>query len=339
MIRAIHCAGVTPGGSKIRFSTQNLDEALSCTDKCKLTWLDFVVSDVSLGAEEVVKGLKLNLEPSVLFSGYLSDYEDKGDILGLMVPVVRFEERRVTTIPLLIYVKQNLLVTIHDEYADHLLRLSQYADSFLKKLPIIDEEWAERQTLLLSRMMDEVNEHNFKVLGSIVERSEMMEMTLRTSPPRELSTEMFEIRRSIVTFLNIAWATHDLVHSLRYGDAEMVSDREEILAKFNLILSDLERQISLAGNMLEVLSANVSVIQTDITNKMTTLLLWLTIIGTAILIPNTLATIYGIPFLMEEHWRWIVTSILFVTVISTFAVYLYVKRWWKKPTSKISQKG
>ncbi|MCP8316639.1 MAG: hypothetical protein H3Z51_07255, partial [archaeon] len=247
-----------------------------------------------------------------------------------------FEERKVTTIPFLIYVKQNLLVTIHDEYAEHLLKLSQYADSFLKKLPMMNEEWAERQTLLLARIIDEVNEHNFKVLGSMVERSELMEMTLRTSPPREISTEMFEIRRSIVTFLNIAWATHDVVHSLRYGDAEMVSDREEILAKFNLVLADLERQISLAGNILEVLSANVSVLQTDITNKMTTLLLWLTIIGTAILVPNTLATIYGIPFLMEEHWRWIVTSLLLVTVISTFAVYLYVKQWWKKPTSKTS---
>jgi magnesium transporter len=146
---------------------------------------------------------------------------------------------------------------------------------------------------------------------------------------------MFEIRRSVVTFLNTVWATHDIAHSLRYGDAEMVSDKEEILAKFNLILSDLERQISLAGNILEVLSANVSVIQADITNKMTTLLLWLTIIGTAILVPNTLATIYGIPFLIGEHSNWIVTTLLLVTVLSTFVVYWYVKRWWKKPTNGI----
>lgn len=335
MIKAIHCTGVTPDGSRIKFSPQNLDEALSCTDKCRLTWLDFIVRDLSLGAEEVVRGLKLNLEPSVLFSGYLTNYEDKEDTLGLMIPVARFEEKRVTSIPLLIYVKQNLLVTIHDEYADYLLKLSQYADSFLKRVPLGDEEWAERQTLLLSRMIDEVNEHNFKVLGSIVERSELMEMTLRASPLRELSTEMFGIRRSIVTFLNIAWATHDLVHSLRYGDAEMVSNKEEILAKFNLILSDLERQISLAGHILEVLSASVGVVQADMTNKMTTLLLWLTIIGTAILIPNTLATIYGIPFLLGEHLSWISTSLLLATVLSTFAVYFYVRRWWRKPTSKI----
>ncbi|MGQ9468577.1 MAG: hypothetical protein ACUVTD_01930 [Nitrososphaerales archaeon] len=58
-----------------------------------MTWLDFVVSDISFGAEEVVKELKFNLEPSSLFSGYLSKYEDKGDVLGLMVPVVRFEKR------------------------------------------------------------------------------------------------------------------------------------------------------------------------------------------------------------------------------------------------------
>jgi len=336
MIKAINCSGVTSNGSRIKLSAQNLDEALSCIDKCKLTWLDFVVSDISLGAEEVVKRLKLNLEPSVLFSGYVSHYEDKEDTLGLMMPVVKFEERRVTMIPLLIYVKQNLLITIHDEYADHLLKLSQYADSFLKRLPLMDEDWAERQTILLARTVDEVNEHNFKVLGAMVERSELMEMTLRASPLRELGTEIFEIRRSIITFLNIAWATHDLVHSLRYGDAEMVSDKEEILAKFNLILSDLERQISLAGNMLEALSASVNVIQADITNKLTTLLLWLTIIGTAILIPNTLATIYGIPFLLGEHLGWIVVTLLVATLASTIVVYLYVKRWWRNSKGKIS---
>ncbi|MGQ9719125.1 MAG: CorA family divalent cation transporter [Nitrososphaerales archaeon] len=332
MIKAIHCAGVTQEESRIRFSTQKLEEALSHIEKCRMAWLDFIVRDISLGAEEVVKGLKIDLDPSMLFSEYLSGYEDKGDTLGLMVPVVRFEEKRVITTPLLIYVKQNLLVTIHDEYSDHLLRLSQYADAFLKRLPIIDEEWAERQTLLLARILDEVNEHNFKALGSIVQRSEFINMRLGTLPLRELSSDMFEISRSIVTFLNIAWSIHGAVHSLRYGDAEMVSDREEILAKFNLILTDLERQISLAEQILEMLSASVGVIQADVTNKMTTMLLWLTVIGTAVLVPNTLATIYGIPFLMDEkHLIWMVSSLLLATFLSTFLVYLYVKRWWKKP--------
>ena len=332
MIKTIHCAGLTQEGSKIRFSTQKLEEALSNIEKYRIVWLDFIVGDISLGAGEVVKWLKIDLDPSMLFSEYLSGYEDKGDTLGLMVPVVRFEEKRIVTTPLLIYVKQNITVTIHDEYSDHLLRLFQYADAFLKRLPMVDEEWAERQTLLLARILDEVNEHNFKALGAIVERSEFMETGLGTLPLRELSSDMFGIKKSIVTFLNIAWSTHVTVHFLRYGDAEMVSDREEILAKFNLTLTDLERQISLAEQILEMLSASVGVIQADVTNKMTTMLLWLTIIGTAVLVPNTLATIYGIPFLMDEkHLIWMVSSLLLATVLSTLLVYLYVKRWWKKP--------
>ena len=99
-----------------------------------------------------------------------------------------------------------------------------------------------------------------------------------------------------MSFLNAVWAIRDVVHSLRYGDSDMVSDDSDVLVKFDIILADLDRQLSMAEHVLEVLAGGMSVLQTmfqanlqTVSNRMTTVLLWLTIVGTAILLPNTLS--------------------------------------------------
>jgi magnesium transporter len=333
MIKEIRGSGIIPGGLTIKSTLKNTDDALLFSKKCLMVWLDFVVDDISLGTKEVVEKMNLPVEPSSLFSGYLSNYEDKVEILGLMIPVVKFEERKLTTTNLLIYTRRDQIVTIHDEYMGH-LKLEQYSDVFMKKLPMLESDWGERTTLLLARIIDEISERNFRILGSIIEQADLIQNTLLESGAREVSFELFEMKRSMITFLNVTWSIHDLVHSLRYGDAEMISDREEVLAKFEPIISELGREVSIAQQIADSVATTVNVLQTDISNKMTTLLIWLTIIGTAVLVPNTLATIYGIPFLplnQALHSPMIVYSLIATTIISTLVAYWYVWRWAKRP--------
>jgi magnesium transporter len=118
----------------------------------------------------------------------------------------------------------------------------------------------------------------------------------------------------------------------------MVSDNPDVLVKFDIILADLDRQLSMAEHVLEVLAGGMSVLQTmfqanlqTVSNRMTTVLLWLTIVGTAILLPNTLATIYGIPFLplVEGDWILIIVSLGVSTIFGTIFVYFFVRKIWK----------
>lgn len=347
LIKHIYVSAISKKGDPSRAIVENTSQAIEFIKNSRLSWLNFIIGDISLGLEAVYTDMKLTLSPSTLLSGYLSSYEDNSDILGLMLPIARVEKGEVNTTPLIIYLTKNRLITIHDEYTEHLLRFAKYSDKFMRKLPVGDV-WQDSQTFLLARVIDEVAERNFKSLHSIIEQAELIQLELARSKthPKKLSLEIFNMKQSVLTFLNAVWAIRDVVHSLRYGDSDMVSDNSEVLVKFDIILADLDRQLSMAEHVLELLSGGMSVLQTmfqanlqSMSNRMTTVLLWLTIIGTAILVPNTLATIYGIPYLPlksnGDNWVLIVLSIILSTLIATFLVYRFVKDVWL-PTTEIT---
>ena len=91
-----------------------------------------------------------------------------------------------------------------------------------------------------------------------------------------------------------------MVNSLRYGDADTITDNQKVLNKIGLLADDLNRQISLSEHMSEVLASGLEVLQSlynnqlqILNNRMSLTMTWLTILGTAVLVPNTLATIFG----------------------------------------------
>jgi len=331
MIKAINVAGITQQGSSFKLANIKTEEMLSVSSSCSVSWTECIVDDIPDTAPEVTKALGITLDPSVLLGSYLSGYEDRGDILGLMFPVIMFAGHRVKPSPMLIYIRKGHIVTIQDEHAGKILRLSDYASAFFRKLPTKPEEWADTQTMLLVRIIDELSEHNFTILRMIVEAAEQIEIDLAglRQIPRNLTLELSNMKTAILRFLNSIWATHTSVHSLRYGDPDMVSDNDAILAKFDVILANLERQIEMAEHVLEVLTTGMMVLQTDVSNRLSTFVLWIAVADAAVLVPNTLATIFG-SFPAPESWSLPRLLILILSTIgSTIAAYWLARRYWK----------
>jgi magnesium transporter len=333
MIKTINVAGITTQGSSFKLSNIKAEEVLSVSSSCTVSWTECIVDDLPDAAKEVTNALGITLDPSILLGSYLSGYEDRGDILGLMFPVITFTGSTVRPVPMLIYIKKDHIVTIQDENAGKILRLSEYTSRFFSRLPPRPEEWPDRQTMLLIRIIDELSEHNFTVLRMIVEAAEQIEIDLAglRQIPRDLTLEMSNIKTSVLRFLNAIWATHTTVHSLRYGDPDMISDNDVVLAKLDPILAGLERQIQMAEHVLEVLTAGMNVLQTEVSNKLGSFLLWLTVVGTAVLVPNTLATIYGAFPAPESESLLRFLGLIFSTAGATYGSYWFVHKWWKKP--------
>ena len=189
-------------------------------------------------------------------------------------------------------------------------------------------------------MLDEVSETNFSALRTIVERAEQIEIDLAGSRQihRDLSTELSNMKRSLLSFLNAVWATHDTVRNLKYGDPDMLTDDDDILEKFEVILATLDRQIQMAENVMEVISTGITVIQTESTNQLTKLIVWLTVAATAVLVPNTLATIFGIPGL-EFSWVWVIPVLIIATALSSIITFRWTKQYRILPfgTSKFKR--
>jgi len=340
MLKTVSIAGIEEQGVPFKRESTSLDEATRHVSIGHLTWIECVVDDIVTETPKILEKLSIGMDSSTLLSGYLTEYEDAGDTLGIMVPFIFTGENRTQTSPCLIFMKKDLILTIHDDYGGKITKLYNYSNSLMRKLPQTPESWAERQTMLLFRLLDEVSETNFSALRTIVERAEQIEIDLAGSRQihRDLSTELSNMKRSLLSFLNAVWATHDTVRNLKYGDPDMLTDDDDILEKFEVILATLDRQIQMAENVMEVISTGITVIQTESTNQLTKLIVWLTVAATAVLVPNTLATIFGIPGL-EFSWVWVVPVLIIATALSSIITFRWTKQYRILPfgTSKFKR--
>ncbi len=146
-----------------------------------------------------------------------------------------------------------------------------------------------------------------------------------------------------------------MISNLRYGDAEMISDNQKILARTGILMDDVNRQIALSEHMSEVLASGLEVLQSIYNNqlqilnnrlslannRLAMLAMWLAVIGTAVMVPNTLATVFGVPAVSDAMERYggvstIYIILFFSTLLSVLGVYLLMKK--KKWIPKIEEK-
>src|SRR5438445_11275637 len=329
MIKAVSVAGLQSEGTPFKKASVQLDEAAKTIWIGTLTWIECVVDNLLVEKPKILENLGIAMDPAILLSGYMSSYEDKGETLGLMIPFVVTSNNKTQTSPLLIFIKKDLIVTNHDDYGGKITRLYNYSNTLLRKLPKEPDSWANRQTLLVARIIDEISETNFLILRLIVDRTEQLELDLAGSRQieRDLSVELSNMKTSLLTFLNAVWATYDTVHNLKYGDADMISDDDAILAKFEVILGRLDRQIQMSENVMQMIATGINVIQTQVSNKLALLVVWFTVAGTAVLVPNTLATVFSLFPIHQYTFGWMIATIIASTIVSAFVTYKYTKRW------------
>ncbi|MBU0684635.1 MAG: CorA family divalent cation transporter [Thermoplasmatota archaeon] len=338
------CVALPHSGKPVRVLGDSPTEFISTLQKSTLAWINFTVTDLGKDGSEIATmlGFSASLVPEVL-KGYHADYVDRETEIGIMVPVVKIQKLDLKSYPLLILVRKDLIVTIHSQEVIRLVQFSRYADVYMRKLPE-SMPLEDKLTRMLVRILDENNSRNFEYLREIEEQGDgMSQLLLDPATPRlEIGKKIYELKHTLITYLNTLWRTLDVLHSLRYGDAALVSDNPKTLAQITLLVEDLNRQISLSEHMSEVLASGLEVLQAlynnqlqILNNRMALTITWLTVLGTAVLVPNTLATIFGYVFNLEGRWQiWTLSVLAFATVGSTFLAYWWVKRWVQLPRSQ-----
>lgn len=335
------CVSLPATGKPVRVLGNAVSEFISTLQNSTLAWINVMVDDVEKDGSDIATrlGFSASIVPAVL-KGYYAAFEDRETEMAIMVPVVRIAALDLKIYPLLILVRKDLIVTVHSCEVQRLVLFARYADTYMRKLPPTMPQ-PDKLTLMLGRILDENNSYNFEHLREIEEQADVMsQMLLDPATQRlEIGRKIYDMKHTLITYLNTLWRTLDVLHSLRYGEAELVSDNPKTLVQIGLLVEDVNRQISLSEHMSEVLASGLEVLQAlynnqlqILNNRMALTITWLTIIGTAVLVPNTLATIFGFVFNIETKWLiWTLTVMTFATVASTYLAYWWVKRWIQLP--------
>jgi magnesium transporter len=307
-----------------------------------ISWVDYVTEagfGVEIG-EMANAGLQLGFSRELvtsLASQKFTTYQDFDSEMGMKVPSIQVRGLDVEAYPLLILVKKNIILTIHPVNVDRrFTRLRRYAENFVKKIPV-ELIGQDKMTILLTRIIDHNNDRNIEHLRQIEERGNELSDALTNygGSAIELTPKIHHMRRAIIVYLNALWDTVDVLHTLRYGDADLITDDSKLLDRIGLLTAEVNRQIELTEHLSEIIASEVEALQSiynnqlqSINNRMAFVMTYLTIIGTAVLVPNTLATILGDPVFdfgpKDQIWYW--PLMIGATTISTILAYLWVKR-------------
>jgi magnesium transporter len=206
----------------------------------------------------------------------------------------------------------------------------------MRKLPA-DMPKQDKITQLLIRLIDENNSRNFEHLLEIEEQGDKLSEQLSNpnTPRNIIGTHIHEMKHALITYLGGLWATIDVLNSVRYGDADLLTDDIHILDKITALMTEVSSHIGLAEHLSEVLASGLEVVQSIynnqlqiLNNRLALLVGYLTIIGTALLVPNTIATAMNgsIFTLGPEDKGWYLALLLISTVVSTVVAWVIVKK-------------
>lgn len=330
------CVSIDHYGKPVRMTADSPAEFHETIRGATLSWVNFGVDDLR-NEGEVIAGLLgfSNSLVSALLDDRLSAYEDRDSELGFKLPVVKVSGLDVEVVPLLVLAREGIVLTLHDREKVHrMTKLARYADAFMRKINR-ESPWNDKLTLVLARIINENNDRNFDGLRSIEEQGDRIaKLLVDRQQPTDLGIEIYQMKHGLIQYLDTLWASLDVVQSLRHGDAECVSDDDQVLARFSVLSSELTHQVQLTEHMSEVLASGMEVLQSiynnqlqQLNNRLAMAFTWLTILGTVILVPNTLATMFG-PITSYEGAAFyrMVGLHVGLTLVATLFSWAYVRR-------------
>ncbi|MDD1695225.1 MAG: CorA family divalent cation transporter [Methanoregula sp.] len=334
------CILLYPDGRIDRQVDQPVAEYFTMVKEASIAWIDCSIKDDEKEIEQlaVLAGFTKVPIPK-LTHGFYSAYEDYDTELGIMLPSVTVKGEKMTVHPLFVLIRDNLVLTIHSYEINRLLRFSRYAQPFFKRISA--ESTPDKITLTLERIIDENNDRNFEYLREIEMHGDAISKSLieEDVAKKKIAHDIYQMKHVLIDYLNVLWATKDVVDSLRYGDADLITNDEKLLGRIGILSDNIDRHIELSEQMSNVLASGLEVMQSiynnqlqSLNNRFALVTAYLTVLGTAFLVPNTIATIAGSGVMegsMARQW-WYVPLLAASTIVATLVSFLWVVHVWKK---------
>lgn len=332
------CIGLNASGQDYKAENLSTAEYRGLLGQSSLTWIDCCLRDF----DHEIAGLacamgfsELSIEQFI--SQHYSSYEDCDIELGIMLPAAKVDGLNIAVHKLIVLIKGNLILTVHDEDIVRLSRFSRYAPTIMRKIAALQTN--DKITLILERIIDENNERNAEYLREIDTNSERIikSLTSNMADKRQVIYDIYNAKRVMITYLDVFWATKEVLESIQYGDAALITDDERILDRISLLSTNMDRHLSLAEQTSSTLSSGYAILQDtrgnmlqEMNNKISLVGAYMTVIGSLIIIPNTLATVISSITGPTGRLWWYMPFIVISTIIITILAYAWMARMNRK---------
>lgn len=349
-------ASLDSSGKTSKQEAETAEPLIKLINNSVVSWVDYISDD--LEQELPIVAAKMGFtEPFVqyLSGGAQLNYEDFDNEMLMKFPSIQIRGTEVKAHSLMILINKNTVFTVHMRNVDkRFIRLRRYSEAILRKIPL-EAIPRDKLTMLLSRIIDANNDSNFRHLRVIEEFGDELNRDLMDpkTDKVQLGPKIYEMKHALIIYMDGLWESVDVLHAMRYGDAELLTDDERLLNAVSIMIDQVKSQLGLSEHMSEVLASGIEATQTIYNNQLTIannqltilnnrfsqLAAYLAIIGTAVLIPNTIATILGNNVWLygpEDLW-WYVSLMIGATLSGCVLIWFWINKRGLIPKEKFYQ--
>jgi magnesium transporter len=354
------CAALDVSGKTCKLEAESPTSILELINRSVIAWVDYITDD----PERELPVLAAQLGFSETLVSHVSgtnqlNYQDFDSELFMQLPSIQIRGNDVKAYPLVFLIKRNFVFTVHVRLVDkRFIRLRRYSEVIMRKVPV-DATLEGKLTILMSRIIDANNDSNFRHLRVIEEYGDDLNRDLMDpdTDRTQLAPKIYDMKHALIVYMNSLWESVDVLHTIRYGDAELLTDDEKILNRISALVDEVKSQLALSEHMSEVLASGIEATQavynnaltvsnnqltiannqlTKLNNRFALLAAYLAVVGTALLIPNTIATILGNSVWVygpQDLWLYI-ALIVGATLSGSLAMWLWIRRQHFLPKNK-----
>jgi magnesium transporter len=357
------CMSLDSSGRTCKQEAETPAPFMDLISRSVVAWVDFIADDPWNELPIVAAQLGFSEQfISNLLSNNQLNYQDFDSELFMLLPSIQIRGNDVKAYPLMFLIKKNMVFTMHMRLVDkRFIRLRRYSEVILKRMPE-DVAPEAKLTILLARIIDANNDSNFRHLRVIEEFGDDLNRDL-IDPHIDrihLAPKIYEMKHALIVYMNALWDSTDVLHAIRYGDAELLTDEEKVLNRISFLADEIKGQLALSEHMSEVLASGIEATQsiynnqltvtnnqltisnnqlTKLNNRFALLAAYLAIVGTTLLIPNTIATVLG-----NSVWTYgpadlglYLLLMLGTTGAGSFVMWFWIKRQDFLPKEKKDQ--
>jgi len=245
----------------------------------------------------------------------------------------------------LFFITKNFLITILEE------PIVAYETAFSEISGKIGKEKFSAVEML-TQVLDADVEENYDVLEAIENDIMELQKEIAIKRARTHIEKVVELRRTLNHISRAFWGSSRITYFLKIGLVSLKPTQIE-MRKIDDLHEGFIHQLDMISNMKETLTDTITIYQTNISNWLATisnrinssikLLTWIMLVLTGLTlvltVPNTLATIFGIPYfgLSPGVSEYIVELLIASTIVPAVLFFYYWKIIRKKAQEVESQ--
>jgi magnesium transporter len=229
-----------------------------------------------------------------------------------------------------IFISSRVVIVLHKHNVGVVEKFEEFTDEH--KINIIKKG----TTYVTFWLLDHINSSFFSLLDELEDDIDKVEKVVFHNPTKAMVRKIFEVKKILIYLHKAFSANRDVITSIEKGYLKYL--RREDLVWFREIYNDLVQMVDMESTLREVLSTNLEIYLSTVSNNMNEVMKKLTVYASFVLVPTLISGIYGMNFNHMPEFNWLLgyPFALFLMALSVFLLYrLFKKEGWigKTPNS------